>query len=291
VKEIGAIRETLADKVHEAIRTAIVVGDLAPGSLHSVQMLSTRLKVSRTPVREALLKLVDQGMVRFERNRGARILQTTIHDLEEIFSLRLLLEVPAAYRAAERIGPRELRQLSSLLENFRRAIHNLNTREHLELDASFHRIILRASGNRRLADFIDGLRDLQMVRGFSVAPKARDLNEICADHQRIYNRILDHDPTGAAIAMRDHLSLSSRLLIAEESGNQADTEKFASTWIDVIELQQRGLKEHSPAWNSGLAQEEYVTQSRKKTPTKKGKDRKAGIRRSNTSDGVPEESI
>jgi DNA-binding FadR family transcriptional regulator len=65
------------------------------------------------------------------------------------------------------------------------------------------------------------------------------LNEICADHQRIYNRILDRDPTGAAIAMRDHLSLSSRLLIAEKSGDQADTGKFAPTWIDVIELQQR----------------------------------------------------
>jgi DNA-binding GntR family transcriptional regulator len=291
VKEIGAIRETLADKVYEAVRTAIMVGDLAPGSLHSVQMLSSRLKVSRTPVREALLKLADQGMVRFERNRGARILQTTVRDLEEIFSLRLLLEVPATYRAAERIGQHELRQLSSLLENFHKAIHSLNTREHLELDASFHRIILRASGNRRLADFIDGLRDLQMVRGFLVAPKARDLNEICADHERIYQRILDHDPTGAAIAMRDHLSLSSRLLIAEEGGDQADTGKFAPTWIDVIELQQRALKEHSPAWNSGLAQEEYVKQFGKDTPTKKGKDRKGGTRRSNPSNGVSEELI
>jgi hypothetical protein len=130
-----------------------------------------------------------------------------------------------------------------------------------------------------------------MARGFSVAPKARDLNEICADHQRIYNRVLDHDPTGAAIAMRDHLSLSSRLLIAEESANQADAGKFASTWIDVIELQQQGLKADSPAWNSGLVQEECLRRFGNKTPTKKEKDRKEGARRSKPFNDVPEESI
>ncbi len=239
MQEIDQIRETLADKVHEAIRTAIVVGDLAPGSLHSVQTLSSRLKVSRTPVREALLKLADQGMVRFERNRGARILQTTVHDLEEIFSLRLLLEVPATYRAAQQIGSIELRQLASSVESFRKLIRNLNAREHLELDAHFHRIILRASGNRRLADFIDSLRDLQMIRGFSVVPKARQLEEICVDHERIYGHILERDAIGAAIAMREHLSLSSRLLIAEETGVEGDTKNFAPIWVDFVELQKQ----------------------------------------------------
>jgi DNA-binding GntR family transcriptional regulator len=235
VKEIPANRETLAEKVYEAIRTAIVVGDLSPGSLHSVNTLSSKLNVSRTPVREALLKLADQGMVRFERNRGARILQTTIHDLEQIFSLRLLLEVPATFRAAQQIAPFDLRQLASSIESFRKAIHKLDTRDHLELDAGFHRTILRASGNRRLADFVDTLRDLQMTRGFLIAPKARDLDEICADHQRIYERLAANDSFGAAEAMREHLSLSARLLIAEEFGEQEDG-KFALNWIDFIDL-------------------------------------------------------
>jgi DNA-binding GntR family transcriptional regulator len=235
VKEIPANRETLAEKVYEAIRTAIVVGDLSPGSLHSVNTLSSKLNVSRTPVREALLKLADQGMVRFERNRGARILQTTIHDLEQIFSLRLLLEVPATFRAAQQIAPFDLRQLASSIESFRKAIHKLDTRDHLELDAGFHRTILRASGNRRLADFVDTLRDLQMRRGFLIAPKARDLDEICADHQRIYERLAANDSFGAAEAMREHLSLSARLLIAEEFGEQEDG-KFALNWIDFIDL-------------------------------------------------------
>jgi len=246
VKEIPPNRETLAGKVYESIRDAITMGDLAPGSLQSVQKLASYLKVSRTPVREALLKLADQGMVRFERNRGARILQTTMHDLEQIFSLRLLLEVPATYRATQLIGAVELRQLRSALAAFRRAIHQASTREHLELDARFHRIIMRASGNRRLADFIDSLRDLQTMRGLTVAPRTRDLNEICDDHQRICDQIVKRDPMGAAMAMREHLAVSSRLIIAQETGDLGDVEKFEPSWIDLLTLQRIQFGEQLP---------------------------------------------
>jgi DNA-binding GntR family transcriptional regulator len=237
VKEISQNRDTLAGKVYESIRDAIVLGDLAPGSLQSVQKLASHLKVSRTPVREALLKLADQGMVRFERNRGARVLETTMHDLEQVFSLRLLLEVPATYRATQLIGTAELRQLRSALDAFRKKIHAASTREHLELDARFHRVIMRASGNRRLADFVDSLRDLQMMRGLTAVPKTRALNEICDDHQRIYEQIVERDPTGAAKAMREHLAVSSRLLIAQETGDLTDVDKFELSWIDLLTLQ------------------------------------------------------
>jgi DNA-binding GntR family transcriptional regulator len=257
VKEISPNRDTLAGKVYESIRDAIVLGDLAPGSLHSVQELASHLKVSRTPVREALLKLADQGMVRFERNRGARVLETTVHDLEQIFSLRLLLEVPATYRATQQIGPAELRQLRSALDAFRNKIHNASTREHLELDARFHRVIMRGSGNRRLADFVDSLRDLQMMRGLTAAPRSRALDEICDDHQRIYDQIVKRDPDGAATAMREHLALSSRLLIAQETGELNDTERFELGWIDLLTLQRIQFSEKSSnAKGTGLSSDQ-----------------------------------
>ena len=90
---------TLAARAHDAIRAAIVDGRLAAGERYSVARLAERFGVSRTPVREALLLLERQGVVRFERNRGVRVLETSVHDLEEVFTLRLLLEVPATYRA------------------------------------------------------------------------------------------------------------------------------------------------------------------------------------------------
>jgi DNA-binding GntR family transcriptional regulator len=239
LKEISSDRASLAEKVHELIRNAIILGDLTPGSLHSVQEIASQLKVSRTPVREALLKLADQGMVRFERNRGARILETTTHDLEQVFSLRLLLEVPATYRATLQISEDDLHQLALNLEAFRKASAS-NTRKHLELDAKFHRIIMRASGNRRLADFVDTLRTLQMMRGASTAAKTRSLADICDDHQRIFERISARDAAGAALTMRDHIALTSRLLIAQETGEVEAAEKFGSAWANLLYLPELG---------------------------------------------------
>ena len=91
-------------------------------------------------------------------------LETSLHHLEQVFSLRLLLEAPATYRATSLIGEEELWQLAQSIESFRKASVR-NTWKHLELDAKFHRIVMRASGDRRLADFVDTLRDLQMMRG------------------------------------------------------------------------------------------------------------------------------
>ena len=92
--------ESLTDRAHAEIRRAIISGQLLPGSIHSIYKIAETLGASRSPVREALVKLAEQGMVSFERNRGVRILSTSLHDLEEILSLRLLLDVPATRRAA-----------------------------------------------------------------------------------------------------------------------------------------------------------------------------------------------
>src|SRR6185437_3348958 len=83
--------------------------------------LADQLGVSRTPVREALIKLAQQGMVRFERNRGVRVLLTSLHDLEEVFALRLLLEPPAVGRAVARLDAAQCRELRRLLAHMERA--------------------------------------------------------------------------------------------------------------------------------------------------------------------------
>lgn len=229
-------RETLASQVHESLRSAIILGELAPGSLHSVAELAGQMHVSRTPVREAALKLADAGMVKFERNRGIRILETTIHDLEEIFSLRLLLEVPATYRATQKARAPELRALKQALDAFEDLAKSGSQRDHLQCDAWFHRIILQASGNNRLARFVDTLRDLQMVRGVSTSGRTRTLADIVDDHAQIYARVSARDAAGAARLMRDHIAVTGRLLLAQEADDTAHPERFELPWLDVMTL-------------------------------------------------------
>jgi DNA-binding GntR family transcriptional regulator len=108
-------------RVLSSLRAAVITGELAPGSLYSVQTLADQLGVSRTPVREALIKLAQQGMVRFERNRGVRVLLTSLHDLEEVFALRLLLEPPAVQRAVTRLDTAHRRELRRMFVQMEKA--------------------------------------------------------------------------------------------------------------------------------------------------------------------------
>jgi DNA-binding GntR family transcriptional regulator len=210
--------DTVNAQVLDALRAAVISGELPPGTLHSVQTLATQLGVSRTPVREALIKLAQQRMVRFERNRGVRVLQTSLHDLEEVFALRLLLEVPATRRASQQIdesGRRELRRLYQAMERCARADDEYRMWEH---DRRFHLVVLQASGNLRLAEYVDGLRDMVLRRGVSTAGLSRSLDDIVAEHREVLDRIEARDADGAAEAMQAHLLRTAELLIAQEAG-------------------------------------------------------------------------
>lgn len=211
---------TVYSQVLDALRAAVITGELQPGSLHSVGSLAGQLGVSRTPVREALIKLAQQGMVRFERNRGVRILQTSLHDLEEVFALRLLLEVPATRRAVGQLdaaGRRELGRHYQAMERAAKADDEFRLMEH---DRRFHRVVLEASGNQRLADFVDGLRDMVLRRGVSTARASRSLEDIVAEHGKILGPIEAGDADGAAEAMRAHLQHTAELLISQEAGTE-----------------------------------------------------------------------
>ncbi len=231
-------QKTIATGVFEIVRNAIILGEFAPGSLHSVQEIAAKLNVSRTPVREALLKLEEQGMVAFERNRGARILKTTVHDLEEIFSLRVLLEVPAAFRAARIAKPGDVRLLAQALDEVATAYRTEpgNARAHLEPDARFHHCVALIAGSRRLANMLDALFDQQMVaRGTSVGV-TRSAAEISHDHQRIFDAIAAGDPPAAAQAMRHHLVTTSRALVAKETGDLDAVAHVPLLFPDVLDL-------------------------------------------------------
>lgn len=225
--------ESLTSQVHRALSQAITLGELTPGSLHSVAKLAERLQVSRSPVREALISLADQGMVAFERNRGVRILETTAHDLEEVFSLRLLLEVPATYRAANLMTPEDverLREVLGSLEDFTAAETML---AHQEMDSEFHRVILEAAGNTRLVGIVDNLWSIQKMRGVTSAGRSRKLADIHREHKAVLDRIEAGDPAGAATAMREHLEHSAHLLVAQVTGEPAEVIDGQLPWFDV----------------------------------------------------------
>jgi DNA-binding GntR family transcriptional regulator len=213
---LGGEHETLTGRAITALRAAIVDGRLRTGELYSVARLADRLGVSRTPVREALLLLERQGMVRFERNRGVRVLESSAHDLDEVFTLRLLLEVPAARRAAELVGEEELVALGAELAAMGGLLRAEDEAAFMAHDQRFHERLLEAAGNRRLVGVVGDLRDHVRFRGASTVGRGRDLRAIYDEHVRILDALRAGDAEAVAAAMRDHLVQTRRLLLAAD---------------------------------------------------------------------------
>jgi DNA-binding GntR family transcriptional regulator len=215
-------RVTLAGRALAGLRAAIVDGRLAAGERYSVAALADRFGVSRTPVREALLVLERQGLVRFERNKGVRILAPSAADLEEVFALRVLLEVPATRRACERLTGKDLDDLDRELDAMAAAAATGSEGPFMAHDQRFHEIVLDAAGNRRLSAHVDQLRDQVRLRGASTVGRSRDLPAIHAEHVAIRDALRARDADGAAAAMRAHLVATGALLVAQEGGPPPD---------------------------------------------------------------------
>jgi DNA-binding GntR family transcriptional regulator len=209
----------LGGQAREELRSAIVEGRLPAGSLTSVRALSEALGISRTPVREALVDLANEGMVSFERSRGVRINDSKGHDILEIFQLRRMIEIPAMREAVPRFTVKDVRALGRELAAMR--AHRDEERVFMQHDRAFHRVPLEVLGNARMIAIVESLRDQTRVRGLSTVGRTRDLDAICAEHQAIYDAARQGRDGRAAQALERHLLITEELLRAQTS---ADTE-------------------------------------------------------------------
>jgi DNA-binding GntR family transcriptional regulator len=211
---VGNERPKLAEQALDTLRAAVLDGRMRPGELYSVAQLADRLGVSRTPVREALLALERQGLVRFERNRGVRVMESSAHDLDEIFALRLLLEVPTARQAAERFDADDLADLEGLIAQMSEHVDDPDDTQFMAYDRAFHERVLAAAGNRRMLEVVAGMRDFVRFRGVSTVKRGRSMRTILREHERILDALRDGDADGAAEAMREHLVNTRGVLLA-----------------------------------------------------------------------------
>jgi DNA-binding GntR family transcriptional regulator len=148
---------TTADAVYEDLRRRIVDGKLAPGQRLRSDALATMLKVSRTPVREALRKLEAEGLIGHSPRGGLIVQQLSEDDLTEIFYIREALEGLAARLAADNATPREIAELHALVEDMQSALSEPKPLRNLT--GEFHRLVAQASHNRRLAQSLKALQD------------------------------------------------------------------------------------------------------------------------------------
>ncbi|MCE0540787.1 GntR family transcriptional regulator [Kineosporia rhizophila] len=216
---------SLADQVVAEVRRGIRARRYVPGEVYSVYQLSEALGFSRSPVREAMLRLAEAGLVEISRNRGFRVLLPQPRDLAEIFAVRLALEVPAARRcAAAPDSPDALLECMSAMERAD------GDEEFWAQDRRLHELILLGGGNRRSAQIVAGLRDTTSLLG---EPTHRTHTAICAEHRPIVVAVQAHDPEQAAVAMTEHLTSTALLLMAEAAGVSPQERSIRELWEEV----------------------------------------------------------
>lgn len=209
-----AVRST-TDDVLARLREQILTGALAPGEQLSIYRLSDALGVSRTPVREAVLRLADLGLLTIERNRGVTIRGVQAEDVRDVFELRLLLEVPAAAGAAIHGGDDLRARLGAALDAMRAAARRGDEVAFTGHDRDLHAALGETLGNRRLLQEVDRLRDSIQVRGVSTIDRARTMSDIAEEHAPIVEAVVAGDASAAADAMRTHLEHTAALLLGD----------------------------------------------------------------------------
>ena len=206
-------RRRVADGVYELLVRAVFDGALHRGSRLSVPELATRLGVSRTPVREAIQRLVREGLAVEEPHRGAVVATFDTRELIEIYELREVLEGLAARLAAARIDVPALEALRGALAEHRAAIGRGDTPAHFDLDLRFHRLVSETGGNANLAHALGLLQSKIRLAMLSTSVTAGPAQAL-ADHEAILAAIESRAPDRAEAAARRHIARLTALLRA-----------------------------------------------------------------------------
>jgi DNA-binding GntR family transcriptional regulator len=168
-----ATRRVLADVVTDDLRDAIIAHELEPGRRLAEDDLANQMGVSRGPVREALARLEREGLVVIERHKGARIASWGKSDVEEIFSLRLVLEQLAIEWACKNATVSDIAALESPIKEFRKLSERQRTIKAVcELDIEFHTAMFNASHHDRLYRAWEILRS--QIHSFLIYTWTRD---------------------------------------------------------------------------------------------------------------------
>ena len=226
-------RRTLAEGVVEAMRDGIRDRTFVPDQTYSVQQVADLLGVSRSPVREGLLKLEEAGLVRFARNRGFHVVLPRSRDIAEIFGVRLALEPQAAARVARRGDPDTLAAIESVMTRLRTAATDGEEREFWRHDRELHRLLLVGGGNPRAAEIVASLRSTTALLGPPTSAGPRDLVQIGEEHAPIVEAVVARKAGDAEVAMRAHLTTTGLLLVAQAEELDVDHPTVREIWDEV----------------------------------------------------------
>jgi DNA-binding GntR family transcriptional regulator len=214
-KPTGAGRGAAKDRAHEYVKRQVLTGGFPGGELISEGEVAAALGMSRTPVREAFLRLEAEGLLRLYPQRGALVVPVSSEEARAVVEARLVLEQFAAGKVIRR-GPAARaavsERLSAELQRQRDAAAKSDWEEFSEADRAFHDVILQESGNAIVAGFYTSLRDRQMRMNRELVMHEERIATIVEEHRLILEAMRDGDLERTDEIVRTHLASTMRTL-------------------------------------------------------------------------------
>lgn len=217
ITEISALSpvargDRVAEQVYRHLRRAILSEEIAAGSRLRETEVAAALKVSRTPVREAISRLIGDALVREMPTGGVRVTDV-MSECTEIYIIREALEVCAARLAAERITPKQLERLDGLVKRALRAPFA----ERVRINQEFHLTIAEASGSPRLLTMISSFREYFLSGRWISRQDSKMAMRALSDHGKIVAALRAGSPNSVEKVLRQHLKLGLRELLASKT--------------------------------------------------------------------------
>jgi DNA-binding GntR family transcriptional regulator len=197
--------ERIADWVYGKIRDAILEGELQPGARLSVPDLASGLGVSRSPVRESILRLLSEGLADEVPHSGAFVATITIDNLIDLYSVRKVLEGLAARLAAGNVSPEGRQRLEEALEAHGEAVDSGDRRAIVDADMAFHSLLYRMSGNPWLSDSLMRLQSLVRLGMQTTMQLPGSPSRALSEHEGILVAVIARDPDNAEASARAHI--------------------------------------------------------------------------------------
>jgi DNA-binding GntR family transcriptional regulator len=196
---------SLRDKVVRRVRSDIVSGRSAPGTMYSVPALAEQLAISTTPVREALLELSRSGLISPRRNRGFLVEAISLDDLNNLFAVRTVLERFASVTLAER-GLNDTAELRDRADAIAAAVRAKDVLGYLEADRAFHLALVERADNPLLTKLVMELRDgMRLYGSDSTAGRQRQVASV-KEHYRLIELAVARDTTEIAALIDRHIN-------------------------------------------------------------------------------------
>ena len=195
----------LRDVVFNTLREAILKGDLKPGERLMELQLAAQLGVSRTPIREAIRMLEQEGLAVTVPRKGAEVAKMTLKGMEDVLEIREALDILACQLACVRITEEQLVLLEEKKKAFEDSLKSGNVREIAETDVAFHDVIYDATNNPKLVNMLNNLREQIYRYRVEYLKKEENYPKLITEHNAIFDALSNHSQEAATISIREHV--------------------------------------------------------------------------------------